>query len=67
MFWSLDSDKIGADSLVGTSVGILGGLDQTQVCPLNYEIRSYSKARGLESPQVTDFIPIGITILNQTI
>ena len=33
MYWSLDSDKIGADSLVGTSVGVLGGLDQTQVCP----------------------------------
>ncbi|KAF8582270.1 carbohydrate-binding module family 5 protein [Ramaria rubella] len=31
MFWSLDSDKLGADSLVGVSAGILGGLDQTQV------------------------------------
>jgi len=30
MFWSLDSDKLGVDSLVGTSVGVLGGLDQTQ-------------------------------------
>ncbi|KAF8516777.1 glycoside hydrolase superfamily [Gautieria morchelliformis] len=30
MFWSLDSDKLGVDSLVGTSAGVLGGLDQTQ-------------------------------------
>jgi hypothetical protein len=32
MFWSLDSDKVGADSLISTSASILGGLDQTQVC-----------------------------------
>ncbi|KAG5645943.1 hypothetical protein DXG03_004733 [Asterophora parasitica] len=30
MFWELSTDKVGAQSLVGTSVGVLGGLDQTQ-------------------------------------
>jgi len=30
MFWELSADKIGADSLVGTSQGVYGGLDQTQ-------------------------------------
>ncbi|GJJ12346.1 hypothetical protein Clacol_006587 [Clathrus columnatus] len=30
MFWSLDSDKLANDSLVGTSASVLGTLDQTQ-------------------------------------
>ncbi|KAJ7905078.1 glycoside hydrolase superfamily [Mycena leptocephala] len=30
MFWELSTDKVGADSLVGVSAGVLGSLDQTQ-------------------------------------
>ncbi|KAJ6600774.1 glycosyl hydrolases family 18-domain-containing protein [Mycena sp. CBHHK59/15] len=30
MFWELSTDKIGASSLVGTSAGVLGSLDQTK-------------------------------------
>ncbi|KAF9479509.1 hypothetical protein BDN70DRAFT_806951 [Pholiota conissans] len=30
MFWELSTDKVGSDSLVGTSAGILGSLDQTK-------------------------------------
>ncbi|KIJ44283.1 carbohydrate-binding module family 5 protein [Sphaerobolus stellatus SS14] len=47
MFWSLDSDKNGSASLVSTSVGLLGGLDQTQVRDSPYFSRSdstYSKS-----------------------
>ncbi|KAL0958869.1 hypothetical protein HGRIS_014185 [Hohenbuehelia grisea] len=29
MFWELSTDKVGADSLVGVSAGVYGGLDQT--------------------------------------
>lgn len=29
MFWELSTDKVGADSLVGTSASLLGTLDQT--------------------------------------
>jgi hypothetical protein len=52
MFWSLDSDKLGVDSLVGTSAGVLGGLDQTQVCPLTSHKCSHTKNQGLESLEV---------------
>ncbi|GLB41081.1 putative glycosyl hydrolase 18 family protein [Lyophyllum shimeji] len=30
MFWELSTDKVGADSLVGTAVNVLGSLDTTQ-------------------------------------
>ncbi|KAI0635061.1 glycosyl hydrolases family 18-domain-containing protein [Trametes polyzona] len=30
MFWDLSTDKVGADSLVGTTAGVYGSLDQTQ-------------------------------------
>ncbi|KAF7369007.1 hypothetical protein MVEN_00227400 [Mycena venus] len=30
MFWELSTDKVGADSLVGVSAGVLGALDTTQ-------------------------------------
>ncbi|KAJ7635665.1 glycoside hydrolase superfamily [Mycena polygramma] len=30
MFWELSQDKVGADSLVGVSAGVLGSLDQTE-------------------------------------
>ncbi|KAI0646213.1 glycosyl hydrolases family 18-domain-containing protein [Trametes meyenii] len=30
MFWDLSTDKTGADSLVGTTAGVYGSLDQTQ-------------------------------------
>ena len=29
MFWELSGDKVGGDSLVGTTAGAFGGLDQT--------------------------------------
>jgi hypothetical protein len=52
MFWSLDSDKLGAESLVGVSAEVLGGLDQTQVCLDKSEICAHSKARETESLEV---------------
>ena len=52
MFWSLDSDKLGADSLVGTSAGVLGGLDQTQVCADNSERCTHYEIRETESLEV---------------
>ena len=30
MFWELSTDKVGADSLVGTTHGVFGTLDSTQ-------------------------------------
>ncbi|OJT13445.1 Chitinase 1 [Trametes pubescens] len=30
MFWDLSTDKVGSDSLVGTTAGVYGSLDQTQ-------------------------------------
>lgn len=30
MFWELSTDKVGSESLVGVSAGVLGSLDQTQ-------------------------------------
>ncbi|KAF4607345.1 hypothetical protein EYR38_001413 [Pleurotus pulmonarius] len=33
MFWELSTDKVGSTSLVGTSAGVYGSLDTTQVSP----------------------------------
>jgi chitinase len=33
MFWKLSTDKVGSASLVGSSAGVYGALDQTQVSP----------------------------------
>ncbi|KAJ7182618.1 glycoside hydrolase superfamily [Mycena crocata] len=45
MFWELSQDKVGADSLVGTSAATLGALDQTQN-HLNYPNSKWDNIRN---------------------
>ncbi|KAF8504329.1 glycoside hydrolase superfamily [Russula emetica] len=60
MFWELYMDKKGPASLVGTTAGVYGGLDQTPVCP-SYPNSKWDNIRnnmGQDTPSSTSPKPL---------